>query len=56
MHKLKRKLSLVRKKDLSTDEVESEDDWQEDEMKVRKGTCNFLLHVTLLFVVFFISY
>lgn len=44
MHKLKRKLSLVRKKDLSTDEVESEDDWQEDEMKVRKGTCNFLLH------------
>ena len=47
MQKLKRKLSFVRKRDLSEDlEDESKlDEWPADELKVRNGTCNFLLKV-----------
>lgn len=42
MNKLKKTFSLRKKKDLSEDES-NEDDWQEDELRVRQGRCSFLL-------------
>lgn len=46
MNKLKKTFSLRKKKDLSEDES-NEDDWQEDELRVRQGRCSFLLEVSI---------
>ena len=46
MNKLKKTFSLRKKKDLSVDE-NHEDDWQEDELRVRRGRCSFLLEVSI---------
>ena len=45
MNKLRKTFSLRKRKDFDLDEETQDDDWQEDERRVRKGTCSFLVQV-----------